>query len=174
MQIKQFRRVVPLKLFPVRKKKGVLSSSYRFRAWHLLLTLSVLIAGYLYHAKDNNKDTIEVKIKGHTINAEVADNAKEQALGLMFRKNLSDDSGMLFIFEQEARHSFWMKNTKIPLDIIWIDGQKNILHIEHSVPPCGKDPCLSYRPPKVSKYVLETNGGWAINNDISIGDGVSF
>jgi hypothetical protein len=115
-----------------------------------------------------------VEINGHVIRAEIADSPKEQALGLMFRKSLPENSGMLFLFEQDAKHSFWMKNTKIPLDIIWINSRKEIVHIEHSVPPCPESPCLSYRPLANARYVLETNGGWTIKNGVKTGDTVNF
>lgn len=68
---------------------------------------------------------------------------------------------MLFIFDDMvSKRGFWMKNTLIPLDIIWLDDQRKIVHIEQDVPPCVQDPCPSYGPDDVmSKYVVEINAG---------------
>lgn len=174
MQLKQFEKYLPRRLLPAGSKKPNFPFGYRPKTWHFIILTALLVIGYLYLSKDVDKNTREVKINGHIIKAEIADDPKEQALGLMFRKNLAENSGMLFIYERSARYSFWMKNTKIPLDIIWIDEGLNIVHIEHSVPPCTQSPCLSYRPPAAAKYVVEVNGGWAIKNGVKIGDTVDL
>ena len=103
------------------------------------------------------------------INAEIADDSQEMAKGLMFRKHLNEDSGMLFIFENEEHQTFWMKNTLIPLDIIFIDKNFKIVDIRYTI-PCEKDPCRLYKSTKPAKYVLEMNGNFTSINNIKIGD----
>ncbi|MCK4263878.1 MAG: DUF192 domain-containing protein, partial [Candidatus Aminicenantes bacterium] len=70
-----------------------------------------------------------------SITAELAVSNEERTRGLMFRERIDSDQGMLFVFEEEGIHSFWMKNMKISLDILWLDHEKRIIHIEKCVPP---------------------------------------
>jgi uncharacterized membrane protein (UPF0127 family) len=74
----------------------------------------------------------------------------------MNRTSLSSQSGMLFIFDHEAIYPFWMKNTLIPLDMIWLDKNKNVVDVI-TAQPCSEDPCQIYTPKKESLYVLELN-----------------
>src|SRR5687767_4745086 len=74
---------------------------------------------------------------GVTIQAEIADTTERRARGLMYRDSLAKDRGMLFTFAEPQLWTFWMKNTRIPLDIIWMDGKKRIVHIERNVPTCS-------------------------------------
>ena len=91
----------------------------------------------------------------------------------MFRDKLNENSGMLFIFENEDYQIFWMKNTLIPLDMVFIDSGMRVVDIKLAV-PCLKDPCDLYRPSKPSKYILEVNGNFTIRNNIKIGDCVAI
>ena len=86
----------------------------------------------------------------------------------MFRESLN--RGMLFVFETQDIYPSWMKNTLIPLYIIWIDKDFKVVHIEHAV-PCN-DTCPSYVPEKKALYVLEANAGFADN--IIVGDSLSI
>ena len=111
---------------------------------------------------------------GSTIQVELARTSKEHALGLMDRSRLPLDHGMLFIFEQEDLHYFWMKNTFILLDIIWLDSKKNIIYIQENTPPCRADPCPTYGPSMKSLYVLEMNAGIAQRHGLKIGITLKF
>lgn len=104
---------------------------------------------------------------------EIADNPAERAKGLMFRKELKEDSGMLFIFPNNEKHSFWMMNTFIPLDIIWIDENLEIVYIHENAQPC-KDECNSIMPDRDAKYVLEIDSGLAEKYKIKIGDKIKI
>lgn len=127
----------------------------------------------------------EVCIKEACVQVEIVDTDVKRQQGLMFRESLAESEGMLFIFEKEARHSFWMKNTKFPLDIIWIDKDKCIVDIKTGVPPCKEiyesfdggnreKSCESFSPREKALYVLEVNAGFAEKNKIWAGDKVSF
>ncbi len=111
---------------------------------------------------DNGKNLIKV-------NAEIADDNNERMKGLMFREKLNENGGMLFIFDEERQLSFWMKNTLMPLDMIFIGGNSEIVDIKHAV-PCRQDPCETYDSAKPAKYVLEVNAGFATKNNIQVGD----
>ena len=76
----------------------------------------------------------------------------------MYRDSLPRQSGMLFVFESEHKHGFWMKNTLIPLDMIWINRDSRIVDIKTAT-PCVSDPCPTYQPIADSLYVLEINAG---------------
>ena len=111
---------------------------------------------------DNGKKLIK-------INVEIADDSNKMEKGLMYRESLDENAGMLFIFENEDYELFWMKNTLITLDMIFIDKNFEIIDIKHAV-PCKAEPCVLYKPAKPAKYVLEVNGGFAAKNDIKTGD----
>lgn len=89
----------------------------------------------------------------------IADTQEKRAQGLMFVKEMPEYEGMFFIFEKEEIHPFWMKNTLIPLDIIWLDENQNIVFIKKNVLPCKEDPCEVINPGKPARYVLEINAG---------------
>lgn len=115
----------------------------------------------------------KVCLRDVCVQAEIADTDVKRQQGLMFREGLPEDAGMLFIFEEEARYSFWMKNMRFPLDIIWIDKNKRIVDIKTDVPACNET-CESLTPCDKTLYVLEVNAGFTKKNEIKIGDRVSF
>ena len=99
-----------------------------------------------------------VKINGEKINVEVADEAQEMMKGLMFREELCDNCGMIFVFDADREHSFWMKNTLIPLDMIFINSDFIIVDVL-SAEPCIEDPCPHYTPKEKAQFVVEVNKG---------------
>ena len=110
---------------------------------------------------------------GPTLYAEVADTPAELSSGLMYRESLSDDQGMLFIFPGgDSEKSFWMKNTLIPLDMIFANSSLEIVSIQADVPPCVADPCPTYDSGKPAKYVIETNAGYAATQGIEPGQAI--
>lgn len=117
--------------------------------------------------------TKEICLQNICVSAEIADTESKRKLGLMFRKSLPKNQGMLFVFEREDNYSFWMKNMQISLDIIWIDKDKRIADIKTNAPPC-KDSCSGIMPQEKTQYVLEVNAGFVERNRIKIGDRVDF
>jgi uncharacterized protein len=113
---------------------------------------------------------------GVLIHAEIADTSKKRADGLMYREHLEKNRGMLFTFSQAGPWTFWMKNTKIPLDIIWMDEKKRVVHVERNVPICTRtdDSCPQYRPNDDATYVLELAGGAAEGFRIERGTKLQF
>ena len=111
---------------------------------------------------------------GFVVNVEVVADDETRQQGLMFRDHLADDRGMIFFFPESGEYPFWMKNTLIPLDMIWIDEARRIAHITHDVPPCKVDPCPSYPPNARAKYVLEVAAGVAAKHRLKDGDALRF
>jgi uncharacterized membrane protein (UPF0127 family) len=107
---------------------------------------------------------------GKEIRIEVASNDDTRARGLMFRDSLDPDRGMLFLFPKSEIYPFWMKDTLIPLDMLWLDEGGKIVHIKASVPPCAGDPCPSYSPEVIARNVLELRAGRAAQLGLKIGD----
>ncbi|MBU0636285.1 DUF192 domain-containing protein [Candidatus Micrarchaeota archaeon] len=97
---------------------------------------------------------------------EVAFSLAERQQGLMHRTELAQNSGMLFVFDSSEVHSFWMKNTLIPLDIIWLDPNGTIVGIKENVVACEESPCPSYSIEEPSLFVLETNAGFVAQNNV--------
>src|SRR5262245_56049422 len=89
---------------------------------------------------------------GYAVTVEIAADEDTRQQGLMYRDRLAEDRGMIFFFASTGEYPFWMKNTLIPLDMIWIDESRRIAHIAHDVPPCKADPCPSYPPNAPAKY----------------------
>ncbi len=106
-----------------------------------------------------------------TLDIEIADNDYETQTGLMYRTKLETNHGMLFIFPNVQIRSFYMKNTKIPLDIIYINGNKTIVSFQKNAKPFDETSLPSDSP---SKYVLEINGGLSDAWQLAIGDRISF
>lgn len=105
------------------------------------------------------------------VTVEVAATKGEQQLGLMYRKELGAMAGMLFVFDALEEHSFWMKNTILPLDMIFIDDAKTIVGIVKDAVPFSTSSRSVGLP---SRYVLEVNAGFSVKHGVAPGDTVSF
>jgi uncharacterized membrane protein (UPF0127 family) len=111
-----------------------------------------------------------VELGGKSFSVEIADTQEEHALGLMFRDSMPPDQGMIFIFQDEAPRSFWMKNTRIPLDIMYFDKDLKLVSISANTPPCRVSRCPSYPSTAPAMYVLELNAGVASELGVGPGD----
>ena len=112
----------------------------------------------------------QVVLNGQRFTVELAESQQKQALGLMFRDSLPDDHGMLFIFPAENFRSFWMKNTRIPLDIMYFDEDLKLVSVAENAQPCRTRRCPSYPSAGPAKYVLELNAGKAAELGVRPGD----
>jgi uncharacterized membrane protein (UPF0127 family) len=111
---------------------------------------------------------------GVVYRVELARTPEEQAQGLMFRESLPENTGMLFLFSDNGVHRFWMKNTMIPLDMIWMDGGGKVQFVSADTPPCKADPCPSYGPDAPAASVLEIAGGRAARGKVVVGSVLRF
>ena len=108
------------------------------------------------------------------VSLEVARTEAERAKGLMFRTDLAEKAGMIFLFERPGIYPFWMKNTLIPLDMLWTDTNGRIAWIAESVPPCKADPCPEYPPRAEAQYVIELRAGFVKRHGVKVGDVVAL
>ena len=129
----------------------------------LLLTLAIV------SASPAAAPPVCIAPDGTRIRLELAISDQERALGLMFRDSLPAEAGMLFVFAEEDRWPFWMKNTFIPLDLVWLDGAGAVVEVRANVQPCRNDPCPSYTPVARGTAVLEVNTGFAKAHGIAAG-----
>jgi uncharacterized membrane protein (UPF0127 family) len=112
--------------------------------------------------------TVQLKIKGHAVSAEVAANEQARTTGLMYRFSLKPDSGMLFVFSNPQPLAFWMKNTYMPLSIAFIDAEGRIVNIEDMAPQTE----ATHSSRGLVMYALEMKKGWFGANGIGPGDTV--
>lgn len=125
--------------------------------WFLILVVAYSIFNNRLHEKNNIPQLCAGRI---CFTVELARTQAEQEQWLMYRESMSDNHGMLFVFPKSDLQNFWMKDTLIPLDMVWIDEQFRVVRIM-TAQPCIADPCAVYRPEIWAKYVLEINAGIA-------------
>lgn len=148
------------------------------------IPLTFLVAGALFalagcsparNAEKNGQpvvsgETAVIFPDGFTVSVSLARTPKEQEKGLMFVRDLPADRGMLFLMNYDAKHSFWMKNCFIPLDLIWLDQNYTVADITKNAQPCQSEPCPYFTPDVPVRNVLEVNGGTADAHGLKVGD----
>ena len=118
---------------------------------------------------------INITVNGVELVADIAETGDQKSKGLGVKDSLKENEAMLFPFSKEGAHAFWMNGMKFPIDIIWLDGDKKVVHIEHSLDPCvPNSPCQTYTPRDDSLYVLETVAGFAQKYNVTEGTPVEF
>jgi uncharacterized membrane protein (UPF0127 family) len=133
----------------------------------LVAPLSLLL---LLAACPRAAGTAEVELAGHRFTVELAEDDASRSRGLMFRESMPADHGMLFVWPEDAPRAFWMKNTLIPLDILYFDGQRRLVDMHLDVQPCRTERCPSYASARPARYVLELNAGKARELELKLGD----
>ena len=131
---------------------------------------ATLIAGSCHAAAT----MVTLRLHEHPFSAEVAASDLSRAQGLMNRHHLAAHRGMLFVFRHSDQRSFWMKNTLIPLDILFFDSARKLVSMQTDVPPCTQDPCPTYPSGKPARYVLELAAGTAARIGFRSGDVLSI
>lgn len=116
----------------------------------------------------------KVQLKNRVYSVETATDAASREQGLMYRTSLAANHGMLFIFPAPEKLTFWMKNTLIPLDILFFDSQYRLTNVHQHVPPCKTEPCPVYSSIGPSQYVLELNAGEVEKLGVNPGDELAF
>ena len=124
----------------------------------------------VFFISSNTFSADEIKINDLLTNIEVASNPNDRRKGLMFRKSLSEDHGMFFVWEYRKRQCMWMRNTYIPLNVAYIDTKGKILEIYEMLPLSEDSICSKKRV----KYALEVNLDWFKRNNVYVGDQIDI
>jgi len=132
------------------------------------------IAGLTGYFMVFHNQKIKVCFNDFCWRVEAAKNPFTATKGLMFRQSLAENEAMLFVSTQEGMHSFWMKNTLIPLDIVFLDKDKKVVEIFKNAQPCQSKKCQSYRNQQPAQYVLEINAGLSEKIGLEIGSILLF
>lgn len=139
-----------------------------------ILCFTVLLISALASGCSNAKGHW-VELGGQRFQVEIADQESERARGLMFRESMQEDRGMLFIHDQQEPLAYWMKNTKIALDILYFDDQRKLVSQQRDVPPCSLgNGCPPYPSNAPALYVLELNAGEAAKLALKDGAELTF
>jgi len=133
------------------KKVGRVNISFPGSALALIISLTLFDA---LASELESFDFTSVLLDGQKYTLEIAKTSRQRQQGLMFRQQLKAKSGMIFVYPIAAQHRIWMKNTLIPLTVIWLDRTATVVGIKQLI-PCDADPCQSYGINSNSKYVLE-------------------
>lgn len=144
------------------------SSTSRFR------TIPALVAALLAATGCASRALPWVELKGVRYEVELATTDEARARGLMFRDSMSADHGMLFVFPYEEQQAFWMRNTRIPLDILYFDRNLRFVSVAAGVPPCTTQQCPSYPSKAPAMYVLELNAGHSRKLGVAPGDALQL
>ncbi len=145
------------------------------RILFLLLMSLMLISGALLFNSPGQTQVINVKFpSGAILKAEVADTPEKLLFGLAFRPSLPAGEAMLYIYGESGPHRIWTKEFQFPVDIIWVDESKFVVHVERNVPPCSDDPCPRYGPPNDARYILDANAGVIEQANIAVGNQLKF
>jgi len=112
-------------------------------------------------------NSLEWSLPGTTVTLLISDTTAEQELGLGQISSLASSTGMIFVFDKPDTYAFWMKDMEFPLDIIWLDQDYKIVHIEHDLSPSTYPQAFS--PDSPAKYVIEVNAGFAGQHSLAVG-----
>jgi uncharacterized protein len=126
----------------------------------------------VFPTKSDLKKSIPLTLGQKIIRVVVADETNERTIGLSQYTGLSENEGMLFVFEESDFYSFWMRHMQFPIDIIWLDENKNIVFIKENALP--EEYPMSYKPTAKALYVLEVQSGFVKNNMLAIGQTLSW
>lgn len=136
----------------------------------ILIYLSFYFAGIILSPVSQPVAFGQVCINENCFEVEIAKTPAQREKGLMNVKELDKNKGMFFVFEKDGIYPFWMKNTLIPLDMIWIDSNSKVVFISQNVQPCKSLICPNINPLVKAKYVLEINAGLCKEINLRIGD----
>ncbi len=148
---------------------GLLAGKAKYVILVIIIAAAIFLLTQNQHSGKEQITIINSAGQQIPVYVEIADNMQTLEKGLMFRKSLPEDEGMLFVFPQSGNYAFWMKNTLIPLDAIYISENGTIVDVLQ-MQPCISDPCPNYVPDAEARYVLEVNKGFSGRHGITEGD----
>ncbi|MEE8401365.1 MAG: DUF192 domain-containing protein [Candidatus Hydrothermarchaeaceae archaeon] len=157
-------------------KRLITSKSSKSRLYLSFALIPVIMSGMCLSQKLPAEDLKTAPLDalyledGKVISLEISRTSEERRKGLMSREGIGEKEGMLFIFEEGGLPKIWMKNMKFPIDILWMDSEFRVVHIESNVPPCKDAPCPIYGSKNPADYVLEVKANLVEEEGIEVGD----
>lgn len=139
--------------------------------FYSVIFIIVLVAAAVLKVGQYSQDHGKVIIGDVKIKVEIVDDSAEMQKGLSGRESLDENEGMLFVFSQAGQPTFWMKDMKFPIDIIWIQNDE-IVDIAPNLPVVAGEFLSTYEPKEPANYVLEVNAGFVDEHGIKVGDKV--
>ena len=123
----------------------------------------------------NGHQQVNVTVNGLVLVTDISVTNEQRTKGLSEKDDLAENEAMLFVFGSEAKHTFWMKDMKFPIDIFWLDSDGKVVYIKESMQPCiSTIICILYTPNTDSQYVLETVAGFTQRHNVSMGTNIDF
>ena len=145
---------------------------FLIKLWFVFFLFSFIVYGK--DRAESVKFATVIFPRDHVFQLEVADTIEKWVKGLMFRRYIANNSGMLFVYPKDNFYSMWMKNCFIPLDLIWLDSKGRVVYIVKNAPPCSKEPCRVYQPMCMARFVIELKAGTVEKLNLKVGDRVSI
>lgn len=140
----------------------------------IVVIVAALSIGLVLQQSQKPPGTAQIVIRGIQLTVELAETPADQERGLSGRNSMASDRGMLFVFPRESQWTFWMKDMRFSLDIIWFDTNRRVVHIEQNLIPCSPEQCAYYTSSANALYVLEVNAGFVQVHGITLGDTFNF
>ena len=138
----------------------------------LVITTAGVLSAWYFLLQPTN--TTRIAFAGVTLTVDLARTSAEQERGLSYRDSMAPDHGMLFVFDHEATWGFWMHEMRFPLDIIWFNSQRQVVHFEQNLKPCTPQDCPAFTPSSKAMYVLEVNAGFVESHNVTLGQAFTF
>lgn len=158
---------------------GIHKTNERYQFW-ILLVIGILLASLVLYFSFSKQETVSQEYTEYEqlsvtfsdrevppLEVYIADTDQKRMVGLAAINSLGEDEGMLFFFDTDAYHSFWMKDMSYPIDIVWLDSEKNIVTIVENADPA--DFPSTYTPTSPARYVLEVNAGFSSQHSLEEG-----
>lgn len=150
------------------------SVAQRVIRWLIVVLVLALIGFGIYSmVAQLSTPSTAVTLGSTVLDAEVVDTAELRELGLSGRSGLGRDQAMLFVFEHDGKWSIWMKDMKFPIDAVWLDGNKRVVHVAKNLQP-DVEPYTTYSPGKPARYIIELPAGAADKLNIRLGSPAEF
>ncbi len=140
-----------------------------------VIVVILLLAGGIFYVNNSKLATQTIMVNHTQLTVDLPVSIAQVEKGLSGRKSLQENQGMLFIFPKEDSQSFWMPDMNFPIDIIWINKNCEIVHIEKNLQPCvDKKTCPLITPDKMAQFVLETVAGFSEKYQVKVGEKLNF
>lgn len=141
----------------------------------IALALLLISGSWLLIRPKETEFIVVIFPNGERLEAEVANTPEKLLFGLAFREGLPPGVGMLYIFDTSDRHRMWTKGYRFPVDMLWVDESRHVVHLVENAAPCPADPCQYYGPPpENARYVIQTEVGFIKREKLESGIELRF